>query len=274
MADQPRLKAPPGTCDTHIHVYDEALPLAASAKFKPPHAPVEDYLKVCKLLGIERTVVVQPTAYGKDNTLLLAAMKNIGAGARGVVTVDEKTTDAEFERLDALGVRGVRFFMLPGGVLPWEILEKMAARLHDLHWHIVFQTDGRTYDEHEAVLSRLACTVVIDHTGKFLEPVAPDHPGMKALLRLLDRGRIYVKLAAPYETSKLGPPNYDDVGALAKAFVKAAPDRLLWASNWPYPGPVHKPEHAWMLDMLLDWAPDETVRRKILADNPARLYRY
>ena len=197
-------------------------------------------------------------------------MKKIGPSARGVVTVDETTTDAEFERLSRLGVCGVRFFMLPGGVLGWDIIARMAKRLHEFHWHIVFQADGRNYPEHEAVLSRLACTVVIDHVGKFLEPVPVDHPGMKTLLRLLDQGRIYLKLAAPYETSKLGPPYYDDVGALAKTFVKAAPDRILWASNWPHPN--FKPQSAWMLDMLLDWVPDEAIRRKVLVDNPARLY--
>jgi len=274
LADQPapKLKAPRGTTDCHIHVYDERLPLAPTAKFKPPHAPVEDYLKVCKLLGIERTVVVAPTAYGTDNTLLLDTMKKIGPGARGVVTVDNTTSDAEFERLTKLGVRGVRFFMLPGGALPWDILEPMSKRLGNIGWHIVFQTDGRNYADHEAILGRLGCPVIVDHVGKFLEPVPADHPGVKTLLRLLDKGRIYLKLAAPYETSKLGPPYYDDVGVLAKAFVKAAPERIVWASNWPHPN--FKPKHAWMLDMLLDWVPDEKTRHKVLVDNPARLYGY
>ena len=125
-----------------------------------------------QVLGIERTVVMAPTAYGKDNSLMLDAMKKIGPSARGVVTIDGTTTDAEFERLSRLGVRGVRgvrFFMLPGGVLGWDIIERMAKRLHEFHWHIVFQTDGRTYPDHEAVLNRLACTVVIDHVGKFLD---------------------------------------------------------------------------------------------------------
>ena len=137
----------------------------------------------------------------------------------------------------------------------------------------VFQMDGRHLADHEALLDRLTSTLVIDHVGKFLEPVAPDHPGFRTILRLLDKGRTWVKLSAPYETSKVGPPFYDDVGRLAKTLAKAAPERMLWASNWPHPTPgVSVPDDAWMLDMLLDWIPDEAARRKALVDNPAQLY--
>ena len=270
---RPKLKAPPGTCDTHIHVYDRALPLAPTAKFQPPHAPVEDYIAMCKVLGIERTVVVAPTAYGKDNTLLLAAMAAIGPNARGVVTIDETTSDIEFARLSKLGVRGVRFFMFPGGVLPWDILEPMSARLAEIGWHIVLQLDGRSFPEHEAQIKRVKCDVVIDHIGKFLEMVATDHPSFLSLLRLLESDRRWIKLAAPYETSKIGPPGYDDASRLAKALAKHTPDRTLWASNWPHPTPgIVKPTNAAMLDIVLDWVPDEAARRKVLVDNPAKLY--
>lgn len=271
----PRLKAPIGTTDCHIHVYDEKLPLAPTAKFKPPHAPVEDYIVMCKVLGIQRTVVVAPTAYGKDNTLLLDAMKKIGLGARGVVTIDETTTDAEFARLTKLGVRGIRFFMFPGGALGWDIIEGMSARLAEIGWNIVLQLDGRTFPEHEALIKRLKCHVVIDHIGKFIEPVATDSASFKSLLKLLDSDRRWIKLAAPYETSKKGPPRFDDVSALAKALARHTPDRTLWASNWPHPTPgIVKPTNASMLDILTEWVPDEAARRKVLVDNPARLYGY
>jgi D-galactarolactone isomerase len=182
-------------------------------------------------------------------------------------------TDAELERLTKLGVRGIRFFMLSGAPLPIDILEPMAARVAPFGWTINFQTDGRLLADFEAMLKRLPSTVTIDHVGKFLEPVEPDHPGFRALLRLLDTGRVWFKLAAPYETSKIGPPYYDDVGRLAKLLVKAAPERGLWASNWPHPMAGEKtPQSAWMLDMLLDWVPDEATRNKILVDNPAKLY--
>jgi len=115
---------------------------------------------------------------------------------------------------------------------------------------------------------------VIDHVGKFLEPVPPDHDAFKSLLRLVDTGRCWVKLSAAYETSKRGAPHYEDVGELAKALVKAAPERMLWASNWPHPQEPRDamPDDADLLDILLEWAPDDAVRRKILADNPAELY--
>ena len=196
-----------------------------------------DYLKMRARLGIERTVVVQPSAYGKDNRCTLEAMAAIGPSARGIAVVDETVTDAELDRLTKLGIRGIRFFMLSGAPLPLEILETMSARVAPFGWHVVFQMDGRDLADQEALLGRLTSNLIIDHTGKFLEPVAPDHPGMRTILRLLDKGRTWTKLSAPYETSKAGPPFYDDVGKLAKALAKAAPERILWASNWPHPTP-------------------------------------
>jgi D-galactarolactone isomerase len=270
---RPKLKAPPGTCDTHIHIYDNRFPRAATAKILAPDALVPAYKKMAARLGIERTVVVQPSAYGTDNRCTLEAVAALGPNARAVVTVDQTATDAELVRLTKLGARGLRFFMLAGAPLPLEILETMAARVAAFGWHIVFQIDGRDYADYEPLLKRISAPVIIDHVGKFLEPVPLDHAGVRAVLRLLDSGRFYIKLAAPYETSKVGPPNYDDVGRLAKAFAKAAPERTLWASNWPHPsGGAQTPDDAWMLDMLLDWIPDETSRRQALVDNPARLY--
>lgn len=271
----PRLKAPAGTIDTHIHVYDSKFPLAPTATFNPPDASAADYLKVCERLGIARTVVVQATAYGTDNRCLLESMEKIGRDrTRGIAVVDMSVTDAELDRLTKAGIRGIRFFMLKGGVLPWDILDDLAARVTAFGWHINLQLDGREFPDYEERVKRFPGTLVVDHVGKFLEPVAVDHPGMKTILRLLENGRTYLKLAAPYETSKKGPPYYDDVGAMAKTFVKAAPQRMMWASNWPMPNPPGgiKPDNAVMLDMLLDWVPDEVTRRKVLVDNPARVY--
>ena len=270
----PRLKAPPGTCDTHMHIYDPRYPVSPTAAFKPPAGSVADYLKVRKRLGIERTVVVQPSAYGTDNRCTLEGMAAIGPSARGIAVVDESVDDGELERLTGLGIRGIRFHMLPGGVLGWDILESMADRVHAFGWHVQLQLDGRQLPERESMLMRLPGTLVIDHVGKFLEPVPVDHPGFRALLRLVEAGA-YVKLSAPYEVSKVGPPNYDDVGALAKVLVRTAPERMLWATNWPHPSPgVPKPDDAWVLDMMLDWVPDEAIRHGILVENPARLYGY
>ncbi|HET9688900.1 MAG TPA: amidohydrolase family protein, partial [Pseudolabrys sp.] len=258
---RPKLKAPAGTCDTHMHVYDGKYPTAPTAKFVPPDAPVAAYRKMCARVGIERTVVVQPSTYGKDNRCTLEAVAAIGPNARCIVVVDDSVTDAELERLTRLGARGIRFFMLPGAPLPWEILETMSARVAPFGWHVQLQLDGRDLPEREAVLRRLTSTLVVDHVGKFLEPVPLDHPGVRVLQGLVDRGRTWIKLSAPYEVSKAGPPNYDDVGKLAKALAKSAPERMLWATNWPHPTPgAPVPDDAWMLDMLLDWIPDEAAR--------------
>jgi|SRR6202166_2390025 len=270
---RPQLKAPPGACDTHMHIYDSRFPKAPTAKIDAPDASVSDYLKIRSRLGLERNVVVQPSTYGKDNRCTLEAMAAIGPSARGVAVVDQSVSDAELDRLTRLGIRGIRFFMLAGGPLPWEILETMASRVASFGWHLQLQLDGRDLPGHEALLQRLDATLVIDHVGKFLKPVSPDHPGFRTLLRLVDNGRTWVKLSAPYETSKVGPPYYDDVGELAKALVKVAPERMVWATNWPHPTPgVKKPDDAWMLDMLLDWVPDEATRNKVLVSNPAKLY--
>jgi D-galactarolactone isomerase len=270
---KPKLKAPPGTCDTHIHIYDPKYPTAATAKINPPAASVAAYRKVCTRLGIERTVVVQPSTYGKDNRCTLEAVAEIGPTARCIVVVDQDVTDVDLDRLNKLGARGVRFFMLAGGPLPWDILETMSARVAPFGWHIQLQLDGRALPEREAMLKRLPSKLVVDHVGKFLEPVPLDHPGFRALQGLVDGGRTWVKLAAPYEVSRIGPPNYDDVGKLAKALANQAPERMLWATNWPHPSlGVQAPDDAWMLDMLLDWIPDEPTRKKALAENPAQLY--
>jgi D-galactarolactone isomerase len=270
----PRLAAPAGTCDTHMHIYDRRYPTAPTALLTPPDASVAEYRELCRRLGIARTVVVQPSTYGKDNRCTVDAIAALGEGARGIAVVDENVADAELEQLTQAGIRGVRFHMLPGGALPWEKLGAVAARVHAVGWHVQVQLDGRTLPEREAVIRGFPGTIVIDHVGKFFEPVSVDDPAFRILLRLVEEGRTYVKLSAPYEVSKAGAPLYEDVGALAKALVRAAPERMLWATNWPHPSVAvdKRPDDADLLDVLLDWAPDEAVRRKILVDNPARLY--
>jgi len=277
MANQdsrPRLKAPPGACDTHMHFYDAKYPTAPTAFITPPDASVADYRKVQQRLGLTRTVIVQPSTYGKDNRCTLEALAELGANGRGIAVVDTSVKDDELTRLTKAGICGIRFHMLKGGALPWDILETMAARVHGFGWHVQLQLDGRDLPAYEARLKKLPGTLVVDHVGKFLEPVTVDHPGFKVLARLVEGGRTWVKLSAAYEVSKKGPPNYDDVGALAKALVKLAPERMLWASNWPHPSapPDNVPDDAMLLDTLLDWAPDDATRRRILADNPAELY--
>jgi D-galactarolactone isomerase len=272
---KPQLKAPSGACDTHMHFYSAKYPKHPDGPPPPPDATVEDYRKIQQWLGIERVVIVQPNAYGDDNRCTMDAVAELGiAKARAVVVVKPGVSDAELERLTKAGARAIRIMCLPGGHLKWDVMDEMIARVRPFGWHPIVQFDGREMLEHEAQLKRIAGNYVIDHTGKFLEPVSPDHEAFRTLLGLVERGNCYVKLSAPYETSKVGKPSYADVGALAKALVKAAPERMLWASNWPHPSAQGEqyPDDASLLDLLIMWAPNDADRRKILVDNPARLY--
>jgi D-galactarolactone isomerase len=269
----PRLKAPPGTCDTHLHFYSSMYP-ALPGTFSPADATVEDYRQMMSWLGIARAVVVQPNAYSDDNRLTMQSVAALGDCARAVVVVKPEVSDEELDRLSTAGARGIRFMALHGGTLGLDLLGEMTARVIPFGWHAVVQLDGRELPAHEARLADLRCPFVIDHIGKFLEPVGVDHPAFKTLLRLVETGRCWVKLSAAYETSKSGPPDYADVGRLARELIRAAPERMLWASNWPHPqgDKLGYPDDAGLLDLLLDWAPDDAARAKILVANPAELY--
>jgi D-galactarolactone isomerase len=257
-----------------MHIYDSRFPISAKARRQEPDAPVAEYRKLQQVLGLERVVVVQPTAYGTDNRCTLEAVASLGSNARGIAVIDDSISAAGIGRLHDAGMRGVRFRMLDNPELPWELLPKMAERVAAHGWHVQFQMDGRELHAREALLKSLPCDLVIEHIGKFLEPVGVDHPGFQALLRLLDGGRCWVKLSGAYMTSQAGPPLYADVGVLATALVKHAPERMVWASNWPHPiASGHSiPDDAMLLDLLLDWAPDEVTHRRILVDNPGALY--
>ncbi|WP_269501517.1 amidohydrolase family protein [Burkholderia sp. IMCC1007] len=259
-------------CDCHIHIYDDAYPLAPTATFRPPHAPVDAYRRVQQALGVARVVVVQPTGYGFDNRCTLAALAALGPQARGVATVPADVPDAELERLHAAGIRGARFMTLSGGTSRWDELDRLAARIAPLGWHIDLQLDGRTLPDVEPALASLPARIVIDHTGKFLTPVAPDAPAFVALRRLLDRGHVWVKLSAPYETSRSGAPGYDDVARLATVLSREHTARCVWGSNWPHPNASPLPDDAHLLGWLHACTADDAAARAILVDNPAVLY--
>ncbi|WP_034294360.1 amidohydrolase [Herbaspirillum sp. RV1423] len=271
------LPTPTGACDCHIHIYDYTrFALAPTAISTPPQALWQDYRREQEQLGLTRAVVVQPTGYGFDNRCTLDALEQAQGSARGIVAIPLETDESELARMDAAGVRGVRFMMIAngGGVMRWDMLEPLAAKIAPLGWNINLQIDGRDFAQYEDVLGALPCRLVIDHNGKFLKPVARDHAGMRSLLRLLESGRCWIKLSAPYETSQTGAPGYEDVGALAQIFVHEFPERCLWASNWPHPGRNPPPSNRDLLDLLSAWAPSSELRRRILVDNPAALYRF
>jgi D-galactarolactone isomerase len=271
---RPRLAVPAGACDTHIHVYDAGVPSAPGGPPIPGHFPVAAYRAMQARLGLGRVIVVQPNAYQDDNRVTLDAIRALGPGARGVGVVKPGASDAEIERLTQGGVVAQRIFNLPNGAVPLARMDDVMARVRPFGWFANIQLDGRELPAYEAQIARLPGRFVIDHTGKYLEPVAPDHPAFAALLRLVDTGRCWVKLSAPYETSRSGAPGYEDVSRLARALVRHAPERMLWASNWPHPSapPDAVPDDAALLDLLADWAPEAATRRRILVDNPAELY--
>jgi D-galactarolactone isomerase len=263
---------PRGACDTHVHVYDARYPAAATATLFPPDAGVADYRRVQQALGLERVVMVQPTTYGFDNRCQLEAASWFGADARAVVVVDERTTTDELERLHAAGARGARFHMLPGGAVAWSSLQPTAARVHELGWHVQLQLDGNTLDAHVRDLLTLPTPLVVDHVGRFMPPPPPDDPAVDALVRLIDAGRCWVKLSAPYESTRDGAPTYPGITAIADRLVAAAPDRLLWATNWPHPGQDDPPTTGQLGDLVVRWLPTERLRRQILVDNPITVY--
>jgi D-galactarolactone isomerase len=261
-----------GTTDTHIHIYDRAVP-PAPGTLMPGHFDVPMYRELQRRLGLERVVVVQPNAYRDDNRVTLDAVQALGQSARAVVVVTENIAEERLEAMTRARTVAQRFFNLPGGSVQFDRMDAIMARVHAFGWHANLQLDGRELPRYEAQIRRLPGKFVIDHNGKFLEPVGTDHQAFKTLLGLIDTGRCWVKLSAPYETSKSGAPKYEDVGRLARALVAHAPQRMLWATNWPHPTVAPGTlDDLQLLELLEDWAPRAAERRRILVDNPAELY--
>lgn len=274
MAQHPSGETPPGATDTHLHIYEPGYALNERAVAGPePNATLVEYRQEMARLGLSRAVIVQPAAYGTDNTCTLNAIAELGPAARGVAILDEAVGERELDLLSAQGIVGLRCFMLnPGGMMTWERVQRMAPRVTEHGWHLDLQFDGAEWPEREAFVRDLPGTLVIDHIGKFLRPVEPTGQEVAVLLRLLDTGRAWVKLSAPYETSASGPPDYADVSAIARRLVRHAPDRCLWASNWPHPSQNPRPDNKALLDLLAEWTPHAETRHRILVENPGRLY--
>jgi D-galactarolactone isomerase len=255
-----------------MHIYEPGYALRAEASHPSQPGTLNHYREVQKKLGLTRTVIVAPSGYGTDNTCTLEAMGKLGGNARGVAIVDPAAPDSELERLTKAGIRGIRYHMR-GGVLNWESMPKMAARVAAFGWHVQLQCESREIGEHEAKLSRLPCDLVIDHMGRFDAATPAGDKSWRTMLKFLGTGRCWVKLSGPYYGSKSGPPKYEDKARIAKELIKAAPERMVWASNWPHPSfKKNFPDEGKLLDLVADWTQDEAVRLKILVANPAKLY--
>jgi len=281
----PDFQSPPLGCDSHFHVFGpaERYPYNQSdLRYAPPLAPVEDYLTLARGLGLERFVFVQPSAYGRDNRCMLDAMREVGTQkCRGIVDIDENAPDSELSRLHEAGVRGVRINVPPVKVheagfaaklLPR--IERLSARCREIGWQLDFLTPGWLTAELMPTLQRLDLDFTIAHFGLFPAKDGVSQPGFQQLLALLRHGerRCWVKLTGIYRMS--AAKGFIDVEPMARALIEAAPDRIIWGSDYPHLSFADRVGSIELWNLLGKWAPDEATRRKILVDNPRRLFKF
>jgi predicted TIM-barrel fold metal-dependent hydrolase len=274
--NRPALALPPNACDSHMHIFDPRFSASPHWTRQPSRAEVSDYRLLQQRLGTTRTVVVNPSTYGTDNACTLDALAQLGDCARGVAVVDQEVADAELDRLAAHRVCGLRVnFVTPQswGTTTPQMLVTLARKAVRLGWHIQVFAQPEQLVELEPVLAALPVPLVIDHIGR-IEP--QDGTGGEAygvMRRLLDAGNTWVKLSGVYMRSREGAPAYGDCAPVGRALVEAAPERLVWGSDWPHttekPGTVND---AGLADVLMSWCPSVSVRDRILVDNPAKLY--
>src|SRR5437660_6798819 len=273
--DPPKLKAPANACDCHHHIYDAKYPVDPKATLRPGDAFVEDYRAFQKRIGTSRNVVAQPPTDGSDNSVTLDAVTAFGPQARAVVVVNDTILEPARRHMHRIGARGIRFNLAQAGATTPEMIEPLSKRVNELGWHIQINASAPTIMEIMPILEKVPSPIVFDHLAHIPEPDGISHPLFAQVRALIDKGKTWVKLSGAYADTKVGPPTYSDSSAIARAYVKAAPERLVWGSDWPHPGvrdPEPKPDDAILIDLMLDWAPDEAVRNRILVDNAAKLY--
>jgi predicted TIM-barrel fold metal-dependent hydrolase len=270
----PRLAAPAAACDCHMHIYDAARfpPLRPAARMQA-QASVAEYRLLQRRLGTRRTVVVTPAVYETDNAVTLDAIAQLGE-ARGVAVVHPTATDAELRQLADGGIRGIRFtqFDPATAVTTLDMIEPLSRRVADLGWHVQIHMRADQIAAAADLWEQLPSTIVFDHMGRLPQPVGLDHPAFAIIRRLIDKGRTWVKLSGAYLDTKVGPPTYADATAVARAFAAAAPERMVWGSDWPHPTETQKPDDAVLFDVLADWVPDAATRQRVLVTNPQTLY--
>lgn len=266
-----------GIWDCHMHLIgpEARFPFSRGHAGRFPPWAAADYRAFAAPLGITRAVVTQTPFYGTDPDNLLFSLQQLGPAAVGVAVVDDAVSQSDLVRLSDGGVVGANFYLMAGAELDERVLAPTNARIQAVGWQTQIQIDGTRLTALEADLRALKGTVVIDHIGKFQRPTAVDDPAFAALCRLLDTGRFYVKLSAPYESSRSAPPYLADVGALAGELIARYPDRLIWGSNWPHLGLARRadwPDGPMLLECLCDWGADARALQAILIDTPARLF--
>ncbi len=274
---KPRFKAPPGSVDAHCHVFGPAaaFPYAAERKYTPCDAPKEKLFALRDFLGMDRNVIVQATCHGSDNRALVDALEAAGDRARGVATVGPDISEAELEAMHKAGVRGVRFNFLRRLVdfTPREVLARVADKVKPLGWHVVIYFEAPDLEELEPFFTSLPTGVVVDHMGRPDVKLGTDHPQFKRFLRFMaENENVWSKVSCPERLTVQGPP-WDDVVPYARAIVEQFPDRVLWGTDWPHPNvkPL-MPDDGALVDFIPRVAVTEELRRKLLVDNPMRLY--
>jgi 2-pyrone-4,6-dicarboxylate lactonase len=267
---------PPNACDAHCHIFGPAarFPYSPDRSYTPPDAGIEDFQRLQGRLGLSRAVFVQASCHGTDNRAMVDALWRGAGRYAGVAMIDETFTDAELAELHAAGVRATRFnFVAHLGGAPdlnrfWRIVDRVAP----LGWHVVLHFDADGLPAHAELLDGMPCPYVIDHMARVDATAGIDQPPFQALLELLGDERCWVKISGAERLTADGAPPYGDVVPFALALIAAAPDRVLWGTDWPHPNVQQMPDDGDLVDLLADFAPDETTRHRILVENPERLY--
>ncbi|WP_420227706.1 amidohydrolase family protein [Pigmentiphaga litoralis] len=275
---RPTLRAPQGATDCHVHVYgpNSDYTLASTRTFDVPEALPANLAGTLDRLGIDRVVLVQPSGYGIDNRRHLDAMREVGRPARMIAALRADTPDAELDAMHEAGVRGVRYTIGHAGAAPLTEMPILAERIKRLGWHVQLHVmndgGGAPLADMESTLARLPVDVVIDHLGSLRASDGVDQQGFQALLRLVGRGRTWVKLSAGYRLSNTSPP-YSDLVPFVQALLEQNANHLLWGSDWPHVSfEGSMPDTADLLDQMNAWIPDTAVLEQILVENPAERY--
>jgi 2-pyrone-4,6-dicarboxylate lactonase len=282
---RPRFRLPAGAVDAHCHVFGPGavFPYAPERKYTPCDAPKEALFALRDHLGFEKNVIVQATCHGTDNRALVDALRASGGRARGVATVSRDVTDAELRAMHEAGVRGTRFNFVKrlADFTPREVLAEIAARIAPLGWHVVVYFEAQDLPELYDFFTTLPTTVVVDHMGRPDVTKAVDGPEFGLFVQMMrDHPNIWSKVSCPERLSQSGPPAlngeqhaYRDVAPFARRLVETFPDRVLWGTDWPHPNlKNHMPDDGLLVDYIPHIAPTAELQRKLLVDNPNRLY--
>jgi len=274
---RPDFRLPNGAVDAHCHVFgpSDTFPFAPERKYTPCDADKAQLFALRDHLGFQRNVIVQATCHGHDNRALLDALAAANGRARGVVSLAPDVTDADLEEMTRLGVRGVRFNFVRRlvGQTPRHVFLEIAERVKAFGWHVVVYFEAADLGDLAPFLGALPTTVVVDHMGRPDIGNGVDHPDFKMFLRLMEENEnIVSKVTCPERLSMTGPP-YDDVVQFARTIVARFPDRVLWGTDWPHPNmKSHMPDDGALVDYIPKIAPDAPQQKKLLVDNPMRLY--